>query len=234
MSGDGKYVRFVCGNARERMLRRAAWFGAIVAVVLLSQTQSVQAQYGTYNYPPYAQNDYAMTMEGMPTAINVLNNDYGMMAPLDRSSVEIISEPLNGTVAVDDSTGLVWYVPDPDFYGIDGFTYVVSNVNGQVSNVAAVSVGVMQLLQPPAIQNFTGTRTNTGIWVFTGVVADNNPAGITVTFGGLASGTTTTQADGSFSFTTTIAQGTFGEVSAQATDALGLQSGIVNYPIFGS
>jgi hypothetical protein len=233
MCGDGEQVSFVCGNARERMLRRAAWIVALVAVAL-SQTQSVQAQYGTYNYLPYAQNDFAMTMEGMPTAINVLNNDYGMMAPLDRSSVEIISEPLNGTVAVDDSTGLVWYVPDPDFYGIDGFTYVVSNVNGQTSNIATVSVGVMQPLQPPVIQNFTGTHTGSGIWVFTGVVADNHPGGIAVTFGGLASGTTTTQVDGSFSFTTTVPQGTFGEVTAQATDAVGMQSGIVDFLIFGS
>jgi hypothetical protein len=234
MNGECEKIWPRFGDARQAKLRRAACLAGLVAIALL-RSQSAEAQYASFNYPPYAQNDSAMTMEGYPTAINVLSNDYGMTAPLDRSSIEIINEPANGAVAVDDSTGLVWYIPDTDFYGIDGFTYVVSNVNGQTSNIATVSIAVMPPLPtPPVIQNFNGVKSPGGNWVFTGTVVDNNPAGITVTFGGLASGTATTQADGSFIFITTIPVGSIGQVSAQATDSVGMQSTIVDFAIYSS
>jgi hypothetical protein len=173
-----------------------------------------------------------MTMEGLPTEIAILSNDYGMSAPLAPSSVTIVSEPHNGAVLVDALTGQAWYFPDSDFYGIDDFTYVVSNIFGQVSNVATVTVYVMPDMQPPVIQNFTGSRAGGNLWTFTGTVVDDDPGAITVTFGGVASGTTTTQPDGSFSYTIAIPPGSSGYATAQALNDEGIQSAVVNTIVF--
>jgi hypothetical protein len=157
----------------------------------------------------------------------VLNNDYGMSAPLVPSSVQIVTQPLNGIVHVDPSTGNVWYLPDPEFNGVDDFTYEVFNVNGQVSNVATVTVYVMEDTQPPVIENFIGSPSSDGSWNFTGQVVDDNPAGIVVTFGGLVSGTATTAADGTFSFSARLPSGSSGPVSAEAVNDEGISSAIV-------
>jgi hypothetical protein len=226
MSGESGEL-FTWWNLCTAQLRRAALLTGFFAVGLCT-TQAARAQSGfnnMYNYPPYAQNDNAMTMEEIPTTIALLNNDYGVMAPLNPASVHVIAAPLNGEVIIDPSTGNAWYLPDDGFYGMDGFTYVVSNANGQVSNVATVSVYVMPM--PPMIQNLSWQSSGNGELVFTGQVVDLHPAGILVTFSGLVSGSVTTATDGSFSFTATVPFGTSGEVDVQARAGDGLLSPVV-------
>ena len=219
---------------RRRSLRSSLLVLGLVAA-FLSRSQSASAQGGAYpmnysNYPPRAQDDYVMTMEGMPMPINVISNDTGTMAPLDPTTVEIVDEPLHGVVSVDLSSGCVLYVPNPDFYGIDDFTYVVSDTNGLVSNVATVSVLVMEDI--PVIQTFTAAPVGDGSLVLSGQVLDLNPGGIIVTFGGLASGTVATQDDGSFRYTVSVPSGTSGVVTAQAFNEYGNDSSVVNAYVF--
>jgi hypothetical protein len=207
--------------------RRGTLLAGFFALALLT-AQPARAQtgiYSSYNIPPYAQNDFSMTVEEMPTTIALLNNDYGMMAPLNPGSVHVVVAPLHGEVMIDPSTGNAWYFPDDGFYGMDAFTYVVSNANGQVSNVATVSIYVMSM--PPTIQNLAWQSSDSGVLVFTGQVVDLHPAGIVVTFSGLVNGSVTTDTDGSFSFTATIPAGTSGEVDVQARAADGLLSPVV-------
>jgi hypothetical protein len=233
MNGKGERFKRTGGIERSGItLRRIALVAALLAFAL-SRNQAAYAQIGYVNKsPPYAQNDSAMTMEGFPTVIGVLNNDYGMSAPLDPSSIQIVNQPLDGVVSVDPSTGNVGYLPDPDFVGTDDFTYVVFNLNGQVSNIATVTVYVMEDVQPPEIQNFAAVPSGNGYWTFSGQVMDDNPGGITVTLGGIVNATTTTRNDGTFSYTTAIAAGTSGEVTAQAMNDDGILSPVVDDFVF--
>jgi hypothetical protein len=173
-----------------------------------------------------------MTMEGLPVAVAVLNNDLGMSAPLDPTTVQIVGQPLNGFAQVDPSTGKIWYFPDPDFDGIDDFMYEVSNVLGLVSNVATVTVFVFEDTQPPVIQNFMAVPQGGGVWILSGQVADDQPAGILVTFAGAVTGTAVTGADGSFTFNADVPFGTSGVVTAQAVNDEGLHSPLVNAYVF--
>ena len=94
--------------------------------------------------PPVANNDTATTPVSTPVAINVLANDTdpnsgGALIP---SSVAIVAGPGHGTVAVNPSTGWVTYTPAMGFFGLDQFSYTVSDNFALTSNVATVSVQV--------------------------------------------------------------------------------------------
>jgi len=198
----------------------------MLMVAGLGMSRSAQAQGN--NQPPYAANDYAMTAEEHSTVINILSNDYGISAPLNPSSVTIESYPLYGEIVVSSTTGSVLYIPDPGFYGMDGFMYTVDDTNGRVSNVASVMIGVMEDMSAPVIENFGIVPDGSGAWIVEGTVVDDHPSGIKVTFGGLLAGTTVyTQADGSFSEQLSLSPGESGDVYAQATNRNGITSNYV-------
>jgi hypothetical protein len=215
-------------------LRPLAFAAALLAFAAAGNRPASAQTGGMPNLPPHAQDDSGSTIEGFPTTIAVLNNDFGMSAPLDPTSVEIITEPLNGIVSVDPSTGNVGYLPDPGFDGVDDFTYVVSNARGLVSNVATVTVYVMEDMQPPVIANFSAAPSGNGFWTLTGQVLDDAPGGITVTFGGVVSGSTVTQIDGTFSYRTSVSPGTYGQVTAQALNDDGVLSQVVSALVFSN
>ena len=83
----------------------------------------------------------------------------------------------------------------------------------------------------PEITSFSGTQQNPGGWIFTGqVVDDESVEGLTVTFGGLLEGhTTTVRADGTFDYEAIIPTGTSGFVTATVTDRDGLTSETVYF-----
>jgi len=78
---------------------------------------------------------------------------------------------------------------------------------------------------PPGIINFTATLVGNS-WVFTGEVVDDEEVyGLTITFGGLLDGhSTTVNQDGTFEYTYQFPSGTMGTVTAVVTDIDGLQS----------
>ncbi len=196
-------------------------------VAALGTSRSAVAQQG-YNQPPYAANDYAMTPEEHSTIINILSNDYGVSAPLVPSTVTIDYFPMNGELVVNTTTGSVLYIPDPGYYGMDGFTYTVSDANGNVSNVATVMIGVMEDMSAPVIENFTVVSTGPGVWNVEGTVVDDHPSGIKVTFGGLLAGVTVyTQADGTFTQGLEMTPGESGYVYAKAINRNGITSNYV-------
>jgi len=92
--------------------------------------------------PPVAVNDSAITDEGTPVVIDVLANDYDNDGTIDPTTVAIVSDPINGTVSVNSTTGTVTYTPDSEYIGSDSFTYTVNDSDGDTSNVATVDITV--------------------------------------------------------------------------------------------
>lgn len=85
--------------------------------------------------------DYATTGYEKPVAIPVLDNDLENMDPIDRTSIEIMSQPKDG-MAVKDSDGNIVYTPDDGFSGNDTLTYRMSDTKNLLSNIANVVVTV--------------------------------------------------------------------------------------------
>ena len=95
---------------------------------------------------PIAEDDAFATDEDVPLSFNVLSNDSD---PAGTSIViSSISKPANGTVVQSASDGTLTYTPNPDFNGIDRFTYTVVNGEGSIAN-AEVAISVRSINDPP-------------------------------------------------------------------------------------
>jgi len=93
---------------------------------------------------------------------------------------------------------------------------------------ASIGVGVVPIGQPapPVIVEFTATPELNDIWVFEGQVTYRWPSTLTIVFGGLLDGySTSVNLDGSFSFSTSLPSGSNGFVSAKAV-APGVESNV--------
>ena len=89
------------------------------------------------NAPPVAVNDSAFTQQNTPVTIDVVWNDS------DDGSIISVSPtiPANGNISWAGS-GPVTYTPNPNFSGIDSFTYTVTDNDGATSDPATVEVWV--------------------------------------------------------------------------------------------
>ena len=96
---------------------------------------------------PVAVDDTTSTLEEVPVVIRVLDNDNDPDGTLDPTSVEIFSQPSNGSVQVN-ADGTVTYTPDAGFIGQDLFRYTVQDDVGATSNVANVTIDVSVNLTP--------------------------------------------------------------------------------------
>uniref|UniRef100_UPI001CD02CB6 cadherin-like domain-containing protein n=1 Tax=Oscillatoria salina TaxID=331517 RepID=UPI001CD02CB6 len=118
------------------------------------------------NVAPVATNDTATTAENTAIAIPVLDNDTDSDGTLDLTSVTVATQPTNGTVAVDATTGVITYTPNAEFTGSDTFTYTVDDNEGETSNAATVEVTVdadVANVAPVAINDTATTAENTAI-----------------------------------------------------------------------
>ena len=187
-----------------------------VSLLIGITVSSAQAQAGC----PVAVNDDDSTSSETPTLIDVLANDTG---EIDPTTVTIVTQPLHGSVNVDQTEGDVTYTPNPGFSGVDNFKYTVADEEGCVSNEAVVEIVVND---PPEIIDFESFPGYGDAWTFTGCVEDDqDPGGLTITFGGLLEGhSTTTDEDGCFSYTVVLTE--VGIVTAQTTDELGEESDV--------
>ncbi len=86
--------------------------------------------------------------------------------------------------------------------------------------------------QPPRIDPFTGTEAPGRAWTFAGMVQDESPGGLIVTFGGLQSlvgKTAVTAPNGAFSTVEILQASESGWATAQTVDAQGLASTIAKF-----
>ncbi|MBX2855419.1 MAG: hypothetical protein KTR21_10540 [Rhodobacteraceae bacterium] len=84
--------------------------------------------------PPTPEQDAAITEQGAPILIDVLENDGGVGLTLTS-----IDTPANGAAVIQDNQ--ILYTPNPGFLGVDSFSYVVENSDG-LTAVGDVSVTV--------------------------------------------------------------------------------------------
>ncbi|MEM9657745.1 MAG: ELWxxDGT repeat protein, partial [Planctomycetota bacterium] len=76
----------------------------------------------------------------------VLNNDGDEAS--DVVSAELVTGPAHGDLVLEND-GSFTYTPNPDFYGVDSFTYVGSD-GAENTNVAKVTINVSPVQDPPA------------------------------------------------------------------------------------
>jgi hypothetical protein len=168
-----------------------------------------------------------MTTYDSSIVFNPVENDTPMSAPIDPSSFTIELGPDHGTLdIIDPLTGYVEYTPNPGYAGMDSILYTVADTNGNVSNIAMISIDVINMA--PQLMSFMVTESSANVWYFEGEVFDEDPASCTIIFDGLLEGVTVTpDADGSFSFAKILTENEGGGVSAQAEDELGELSNIL-------
>ncbi|WP_164491916.1 Ig-like domain-containing protein, partial [Rhizobium sp. Leaf386] len=91
---------------------------------------------------PVATDDTVSTVKDLTKTINVLANDTDADGTLDVTSVTIVDSPLHGTVTVNATSGVITYKPTSGYVGSDTFTYTIKDNEGNVSNVATVTLDV--------------------------------------------------------------------------------------------
>ena len=96
------------------------------------------------NEPPESEDDEAATDEDQAVTVDVLANDTDPDG--DRLWVESVSAAAHGTATV--TGGGVLYTPEPNYHGMDRFTYAVSDGNGGTAE-ATVEVTVAPVNDAP-------------------------------------------------------------------------------------
>jgi hypothetical protein len=133
------------------------------------------------NDKPVANDDVASTTENNPVTTAVILNDNDGTDPLgniDPTTVTIVTAPINGTTSVNPITGGITYTPNPNFNGIDTYTYEVcddGNPLPALCDTATVTVTIISVNNPPIANNDTDT-TNEDTPVITDVLANDNDA----------------------------------------------------------
>lgn len=116
-------------------------------------TASVSVTVTSIDDAPVAADDQATVAEDtLATPLAVLANDQLGDAP---STITAVSDPPHGTVVA--MGELLLYSPDPEFHGLDGFTYTLTDGDGQASS-ASVMVTVTSVDdQPVAVDDSAAT-----------------------------------------------------------------------------
>ncbi|MFT7588430.1 MAG: hypothetical protein ACI959_000640, partial [Limisphaerales bacterium] len=140
---DGTPLPAACGNA---------W---VVFTVLDTVLLSI---------PPIAVDDIFNVLEDGSAFISVLDNDLDPQSLLDTSSVVILGGPDNGSISID-VNGIVNYIPNANFNGIDSFLYSVCNtLSPPLCDDAWVVINVEAVNDPPtAVEDFGFTAFGTAI-----------------------------------------------------------------------
>lgn len=191
---------------------------------VLSNKAMVQVTVDAPVYPD-AEDDYPADVPyNTPQVFWPLDNDTGFEAPIDETSLTILTPPAKGTVTVNPD-GSVNYVPDDGAENDDWFSYTVADELGNVSNEAYVYVWI-DPDEAPTIEMDWKYELNGSVTFFGTVFDDQSTANLTVTFGGLLDGQApaTTDAQGNFNVNVIMPPGTSGYFTAATHDVWGLDS----------
>ncbi|MHA1939913.1 MAG: PKD domain-containing protein, partial [Candidatus Thorarchaeota archaeon] len=101
----------------------------------VSSIQTATVEVLPANNAPLAHDDAASTDEDTSVVIDVLANDSDIDG--DTLTIDSVGSASYGTVQI--TTGLITYSPDANYFGIDSFTYTVSDGNGGIAT-ATVTV----------------------------------------------------------------------------------------------
>ncbi len=130
----------------------------------ISNTATVTIVINPVNDAPLANADFATTPEDTPVSIPVLANDTDVDSSLDPTSLLVVTVPSNGQAVVQPSTGLIEYIPQENFTGIDSFTYTVKDSEGAPSAPISVTVTVSPVNDiPVAVNDQASTNEDTPV-----------------------------------------------------------------------
>ncbi len=105
-----------------------------------------------------ANNDTAYTTENQEIDIDVINNDFSPSSQIDSSLVSVVngSGPFNGTIQINDTTGLITYTPNINFFGTDSFIYSICDTGSPITcDTALVYIVVSEVNIAPNQGNET-------------------------------------------------------------------------------
>ena len=135
-------------------------------------TATVIVSVAGVNDPPLAQDDNAVTDEGVPVTVLVLLNDSDPDG--DAIVVESVAQAENGTVSNNGTS--VAYTPVPGFSGVDEFRYTVSDAKGG-TDTAIVFVAVAPVNDPPVAQADSETTEQDTSLAIAVLINDYDPDG---------------------------------------------------------
>ncbi|MCG7978895.1 MAG: retention module-containing protein [Candidatus Thiodiazotropha endolucinida] len=126
------------------------------------------------NSPPNALNDSVSTREDTPVTFHVLGNDSDPDA--DPLTVTGFTQPANGTLT-QLSNGTFEYTPDLNFFGVDAFTYTITDgVTG--SATARVNINVGGVAESPTAADDSAANPVLGAPIIVDVLSnDSDPDG---------------------------------------------------------
>ena len=154
----------------------------------LCDTATVTVTVTAAPQPPVANADSATVAEDGSTIVDVVANDTDPDGDLDPTTVSVTSGPTSGTVSVNPTTGAITYTPDPNFSGLDSFTYQVCDATA-LCDTATVSVTVTPGADPPVAAPDSATVSENGsasidvLGNDTDPDGDLDPTSVTVTTG---------------------------------------------------
>lgn len=118
---------------------------------LMSNIAVVKLTVNSVNDAPVANDDVAQLLEDTAHSINVLGNDLDIDGSLDKSSLEVVTEPEHGSTKIVD--GMISYTPNVNSNGEDSFSYRVKDDLGVWSNNANVAITVTAVNDAPLANN---------------------------------------------------------------------------------
>ncbi|MBA54801.1 MAG: hypothetical protein CMK89_10140 [Pseudomonadales bacterium] len=169
-----------------------------------SNTATVTITVNSINDAPAASDDVATVQEDSPYNINVLGNDSDVDGTLQTNTLELVTNPGNGTAVV--SGGQITYTPGAEYSGADSLTYRVQDDLGEWSNTATVSITVQAVNDDPLANNDSATTDEDNAVVISVIDNDSDVDGtldltsVTVV-ATPASGTAISNGDGTITYT---------------------------------
>ncbi|MCW5909262.1 MAG: PCMD domain-containing protein [Chitinophagales bacterium] len=130
---------------------------------------------GNYNFPAIAVNDVDTTFKNTPKNILVKLNDEDCDDPVSGLTINVISQPVNGTATASGTSHIV-YTPSTGFFGIDTFSYTLTG-GGTTSAPANVKILVL---------NSSGINNTSEIPVVVFPVPANNEITVQLNYNGKA------------------------------------------------
>ncbi len=125
-----------------------------------TSTATVTMTINPVNDTPVAADDSAATDEDVAISIAVLVNDAIGDPP---TTITVVTQGASGSVAIDPGAATVSYTPDPNFHGLDSFSYTITDLDGETST-ATVAMTVNPVNDAPtADDQSVSTPENTAL-----------------------------------------------------------------------
>ncbi|MCV0393253.1 MAG: tandem-95 repeat protein [Nitrosopumilus sp.] len=128
---------------------------------IFSDTATVTITITPVNDAPVAKNDSDTVSEGGSTVTDLANNDSDVDDELDLTSINIITQPANGILTVNND-GTVGYAHDGSETVTDSYTYTINDLAGATSNTATVTITITPVNDAPVAKNDSDTVSEGG------------------------------------------------------------------------